>query len=481
MPMMRATTLSVLTIVLAGGVLPASAEDTVKGYAEWRRGDTLTVEGQLVRVDADTRFVGDARSLEAVQLGYEVEAKGEREANGVIVARELKAKPNGDAAFEADVLGATNEIEQVWVTEGRMFEPAEDGSEQTVGGIIETGPAADRVRGIMRRLTPPYVDFDRQIRVHLVDTEEWNAAAMGNGAIWVYTGLVESLSDDELAVVLGHELAHYTHEHSRRQAKSSLWQELLGLGASLAVETLDNETARSVASVAAGLGLTVWSSGYSRGLEDQADRVGLRYAREGGFDVGAGTRLWGKFRDRYGEADSVSNFFFGSHSRATDRIRNIEAEIAINYPSSPPWSFVPVERSTRADAPGTTAASDAVNTFVEQVREQLVAFEHELGNEYSPVSEAMFDTLEPGASVTYEMTVRQGVEYVVFGACDADCDDLDLFAYGARGEEVARDVEADDYPVLQLEAEEDGVWSILVTMVSCSTDTCVFGITSHAR
>ena len=282
--------------------------------------------------------------------------------------------------------------------------------------------------------------------MHLVDTEEWNAAAMGNGSIWVYTGLAESLSDDELAVVLGHELAHYTHEHSRRQAKTSMWQEVVGLGATLAAEALDEGTARDVATVAAGLGLTACSSGYSRGLEDQADRVGLRYASEGGYDVGAGTRLWGKFRDRYGEDDSISNFFFGSHSRATDRIRNIEAEIAINYPSNPPWSFVPVERSTRADAPVTGDVPDDTNPFVEQVRDQLAAMGRELGGEYSPVSEEVIDTLDPGTSFTYEMTVLAGVEYVVVGACDADCDDLDLFAYGVRGEEVARDVEPDDLP-----------------------------------
>jgi len=35
---------------------------------------------------------------------------------------------------------------------------------------------------------------------------------MGNGALWVYTGLMREMSDDELAIVLGHELAHYTHE-----------------------------------------------------------------------------------------------------------------------------------------------------------------------------------------------------------------------------------------------------------------------------
>ncbi len=476
----RITVLSLIAILLSP-VSPAMAEDKVKGYVEWLRGDTLIVEGQRVRVHAGTRYSGnDVRSFEELTLGYEIEAKGERDASGAIVAREIKSKPNGNAMFEGDVLEATNEIEQIWVRRGRMFEPDEEGEEQTIGRLIETGPQADRVRNIMRRLTPPYIDFDRQVRVHLVDTEEWNAAAMGNGAIWVYTGLAESMSDDELAMVLGHELAHYTHEHSRRQAKSSMWQGLLGLGAFVAAEALNDDTASGVAGVAAGLGLTVWGSGYSRDLEDQADIVGLRYAHEGGFDVGAGTRLWGKFRDRYGESDTISNFFFGSHSRPTDRIQNIEAEIARNYPASPPWSFVPVERAPRVE-PTADAAAAETNEWVEQVRAQLAEFESELGDGFSPAYEAVVDTLKTGNSTTLTMKVRKGLEYVVFGACDNDCDDLDLFAFGARGEEIARDIEPDDYPVLQFRARKGGALTIRVELVGCATKRCVFGVQTYVR
>ena len=501
--MVRRTVLLSLAFILASPVPPALAEDKVNGYAEWRRGATLIVEGQLVRVHAGTRFAGnDVRSIGAIQLGYEVEVRGDRDASGVIIAREIKAKPNGDAMFESDVIEATNEIEDVWVGQGRMFEPGKDGSQRTVGSIIETGPQAERARGIMRRLTPPYVDFDRQVRVHLVDTVEWNAAAMGNGAIWVYAGLVDSMSDDELAVVLGHELAHYTHEHSRRQAKTSMWQGLLGLGAIVGAEALNNDTARGAAIVAAGLGLTVWSSGYSRDHEDQADMVGLRYAHEGGFDVGAGTRLWGKFRDRYGEADSISNFFFGSHSRPSDRIRNIEAEIARNYPSSPPWSFEPVERSRPADVDtsageddewsgasrragesaerdGAVLSTGEIEERAEPVRDQLMLFGNSLGGGFTPTSEPAIGALDPGASTTFEMEVVAGLEYIVFSACDAACEDLDLFVYGARGEEVARNAEADAYPVLEFEARENGLWTIRVAMVNCSAYTCVFGVQSY--
>ena len=155
---------------------------------------------------------------------------------------------------------------------------------------------------------------------------------MANGSIWIYTGLMDAISDDELAVIVGHELAHYTHEHSRRSAKSGMWkQTLANLGAGLLGGALAGGTGSNVANVAALIGTQAWTNGYSRELEDQADRVGLRYAYEAGYDVYAGPMLWDRFRERFGEADPVTNFILGTHSRPTDRILNIQRELQINY------------------------------------------------------------------------------------------------------------------------------------------------------
>ena len=177
---------------------------------------------------------------------------------------------------------------------------------------------------------PPYLD-ESAIRVYVVDTEEWNAAAMGNGAVWVYTGLLDAMSDDELAVVIGHELAHVTHEHSRRSAKSDIWRQLLGVGVAAAAEAIENDTLRTAVQVAALVATVASLSKYSRGHEDQADRVGLRYMYEAGFDVSAGPRVWARFQKKYGDDNRVLNFFLGSHSRPADRIRNMEAELRLNY------------------------------------------------------------------------------------------------------------------------------------------------------
>jgi hypothetical protein len=313
-------------------VMGAGTAEHINGYAELRKPGILIVDGQRIRAVVETKFKGqDVKNLAAIPLGWEVEVTGVRIGDGSVLASSVSAKPNGVSLYENDVLKATNEIESAWVEKGMMYEPRSDGSATKIGEIHESGPKVDRVRRIMDRLRPPYVGADR-LRVRVVETKEWNASAMGNGAIWVYTGLLNEMSDDEMSIVLGHELTHYTHEHSRRNAKRGMFTQLLGLGALAASSAIDNDAARTSAMLGSMLGMTAFTSGYSRDLEDQADRVGLRYAYEGGYDVTQGPVLWGKFKKKYGETDKVSNFFVGSHSRPSDRIRNINHELALNYP-----------------------------------------------------------------------------------------------------------------------------------------------------
>jgi predicted Zn-dependent protease len=102
-----------------------------------------------------------------------------------------------------------------------------------------------------------------------------------------------------------------------------MWGQLAGLAGMVGAGSIDDRTGRRAATLGTLLSVSAWQSGYSRDLEDQADRVGLRYAHEGGFDVSQGPALWKKFRKKYGEDSAATNFLFGSHSRPSDRIRNL--------------------------------------------------------------------------------------------------------------------------------------------------------------
>jgi hypothetical protein len=247
--MRRQASLLVLALALGSGAHAADdAEEKVDGYLEWRQGDVLIADGQRVHVSSVTKFKGkgDAKDMASIPLGYELKAKGVRGDGGVLLASEVEAKPNGGALFESDVRKATDEAEQRSVRAGRFLEG--DGPRApSMGRLYTDGPDVERVRRIVDTLSPPYLD-PGSFRVYVIDNKEWNAFAMGNYSIYVFTGLLGDLDDDEVAIVLGHEMVHATHEHTRRQFKKQMWIQLAALGlAGVEEASIDDKKARAVA------------------------------------------------------------------------------------------------------------------------------------------------------------------------------------------------------------------------------------------
>jgi Zn-dependent protease with chaperone function len=324
--MMRSFGVAVLILTLA---TPLAAQKS-EGPADFVKDSVIYVDGQPVVAGPKTSFRG-VKALGAIQPGFWVKGEGKRRADGVIVATKLEARPNGMDKGEADIIKLSDQAEKMWVDRKMMFEPADSGKVIKIGDILESGPEVDRVRKIMDRLRPGHIPASA-LRVRVVRTKDWNASAMANGAIWVYTGLMEAMDDEELAIVLGHELAHYTYEHSRRKMTSSknTWGQILATGGQVAGAVVGG-TAGQLAGMAGQLGASALLTGYSREFEDQADRVGLRYVHEAGYDPKKGPALWTKFKQKYGETDQVTNFFTGDHSRPTERIKNIEQQIRWFY------------------------------------------------------------------------------------------------------------------------------------------------------
>ena len=161
--------------------------------------------------------------------------------------------------------------------------------------------SVQRVLGIAARLIPVTAVFRADApkwrwEVNVISSKELNAWCMPGGKMAVYTGLLErlDLSDDELAAVMGHEIAHALREHGREKAGQAAGIGLASaiggalIGAYLGV---DSSLGQNVLGVAGDL---AFMRPNSRSMEQEADRIGIELAARAGYDPQAAITLWEK-------------------------------------------------------------------------------------------------------------------------------------------------------------------------------------------
>jgi len=153
-----------------------------------------------------------------------------------------------------------------------------------------------RVKNIVGRLVPQTAAFRDDAgkwpwEAHVISVDDVNAWCMPAGKMAVYSGLINKLqpTDDELAAVMGHEIAHALREHSREQmSQQAVTQTGIGIvGAIFGVGELGQGVANAVADV-------TLSKPKSRGMETEADRIGVELAARAGYDPRAAISLWQK-------------------------------------------------------------------------------------------------------------------------------------------------------------------------------------------
>src|SRR6185436_17265417 len=240
----------------------ATKATKVAGLLDFSKTGAIVVDGQRVTKNSKTNFkgTGAAKTFETIPPGYEVKVEGTRQTDGSILATRVETKPNGMAMYESDVIAATNQAEQQYVKAGKIADVDAQGKEHDLGALHTTGPEVDRARKIVDRLLPSYID-PKSVRIYVVDNKEWNAMAMANYSIYVFSGILKDLDDDEMAIVLGHELTHATHEHSRRQASKSMYSGIAGAAASVGLSQVKGGgIVKDAAGTAAGLGLNAFNN-----------------------------------------------------------------------------------------------------------------------------------------------------------------------------------------------------------------------------
>jgi predicted Zn-dependent protease len=179
-----------------------------------------------------------------------------------------------------------------------------------------------RVKTIAQRLIPATSVFRPDApkwawEVNVISSAEVNAWCMPGGKMAVYTGLIEKLkvTDDELAAVMGHEIAHALREHGRERASQAAGQSiLLGVaGAAVGLGQSSVQLAQIVTDVTFNLP-------NSREHEVEADRIGVELAARAGYDPRAAATLWQKMGSVGGSAPPQ---FLSTHPAPQNRQKDL--------------------------------------------------------------------------------------------------------------------------------------------------------------
>lgn len=203
------------------------------------------------------------------------------------------------------------------------------GQAKTQGAVDTSSSTSKRIHAVFNKMRP-YADkenttgqaFNWQMTV--LRSKELNAWAMPGGKMAFYTGLVEqlSLTDDEIASVMGHEMAHALKEHGKKKVNMGQFTNVLAQVAHVALSTqIGSEASGVVVGLAADWGL---DKPYSRSNETEADEVGLFLMAKSGYNPQAAPRVWEKMqRASSGAKSSVLASLASTHPDDEDRQQNL--------------------------------------------------------------------------------------------------------------------------------------------------------------
>ncbi len=184
---------------------------------------------------------------------------------------------------------------------------------------VETTAYVERVG---RRLLANAREVPFQFTFKVVTDESVNAFAVPGGHLYVHTGLIKAAgSEDELAAVMAHEINHGVARHGTRQMTQQY-------GYNLVLQLLLGDNPGMLTQLATSLFGTAGSMAYSRGMENQADYLGVETMAKSGYDPNAMVTFFTKLDAISGQKSNQVAQFFSSHPLTSERLTNVKNAIA---------------------------------------------------------------------------------------------------------------------------------------------------------
>ena len=240
---------------------------------------------------------------------------------------------------------ATQQYAQMRQQAAQKDELAPDGNAQVV-----------RLRSIAKRIIPYTYEWNERARqwrweVNVIGSKQVNAFCMPGGKIAFYYGILEQLqlNDDEVAMIMGHEMTHALREHAReRMGKTAATRGAIEIGAALF--GLGNG-----GRYLADMGGQLLTLKFGREDESEADLVGLELAARAGYDPHASVTLWQKMATANKSAPPQ---WMSTHPSGPTRIRDLEGNIPkvaglYQRAERPAQRFAPPQRVAAKQQPAT--------------------------------------------------------------------------------------------------------------------------------
>ena len=191
-------------------------------------------------------------------------------------------------------------------------------------------PEVLRLRGIAQRIIPHSYEWNPRARewkweVNLIGSNQVNAFCMPGGKIAFYYGILKklNLSDDEVAMVMGHEVAHALREHAReRMGKSTATQGLSRIGGALVAGIFGIDP--RITDMVAQQGANLLTLKFGREDESEADLIGMELGARAGFDPRSGVTLWEKMSANNQNAPPE---WMSTHPSGSSRIQEMQANM----------------------------------------------------------------------------------------------------------------------------------------------------------
>ena len=192
--------------------------------------------------------------------------------------------------------------------------------------LITSGPQYERLKTIANRLIPQTAVFRDDTHswnwgLQLIDSPLVNATCAPGGRITFYSGIINklNLTDDEIAAIMGHEIAHAVREHGRERVSQAMAQNVI---ANVALAAAGAGSAQSI-DAANQIMQYVLVLPNSRQNEKEADAIGLEIAARGGYDPRAAITLWEKMSKESKGKNPPE--FLSTHPSNKNRIKELSA------------------------------------------------------------------------------------------------------------------------------------------------------------